>query len=771
MHDAPSLLSSSAARIRRLALFAALAACAAVQAAPVKSFAQVQREFRSSDAVLFDRHGEVLQQMRLNPRERRLSWTRLEDVSPALRNALVASEDKRFYQHAGVDWNAVAAAAWGNLWNSRTRGASTITMQLAGLLDEELRRSGGSRSTGQKLSQALTAQDLERSWRKDQILEAYLNMVSFRGELVGVHALSRVLFDKHPSGLDQSEAAIAVALIRAPNASATRVAQRACSILREQKAAEACRDLEGVTQLRLARLGARHDPAAASAAPQLAPHIARKLLKTAGQPVYSTLDAGVQRFARDTLTRQLAALADRHIEDGAVLVLDNASGDVLAWVGSSGSLSDAADVDGVVALRQAGSTLKPFLYQLALERKSLTAASILDDSPINLATASGLYLPQNYDRQFKGLVSLRTALGSSLNVPAVRTLIDVTPERMFRRLQDLGFQLRESGDYYGYSLALGSADVSLLALTNAYRTLANQGRYSPTRMARNEAAPAVRKVMDAGSSFIIGDILSDRSARARTFGFENALATRHWSAVKTGTSKDMRDNWCIGYSTRYTVGVWVGNASGQPMWDVSGVTGAAPVWQEVMQYLHSASAVPRRGPQVPPLPPGVVTQQITYQNQLEAPRTEYFLAGTEQQTIALAKPDRIRAAITYPTPGMLIALDPDIPPARQRVRLTAQGLDRGSWALDGKALSTKLEHDWMPRPGKHVLSLHDVKGARIDQVSFEVRGAWEKRSPKASGACKAQPRTADCALPARMGSTGNTGNRGPEIQNGLRDHS
>ena len=705
-------------------------------AGAVPSFAQVQRDFRSSDAVLVDRHGKIIHQMRLNLKERRLAWIRLEDVSPALRSALIASEDRRFYQHGGIDWNAVAAAAWGNLWNTRTRGASTITMQLAGLLDEDLRRKSAPRTTSQKLSQALVAQSLERQWRKDQILEAYLNLVGFRGELVGVHALSRVLFDKHPSGLDQSEAAIAVALIRAPNANAARVAQRACAILKEQRAPQECQGLAGVTELKLARLSSKTVMADASSTPQLAPHLARKLLKTASQPVRATLDARVQRFARDALTRQLSALVERNIEDGAIVVLDNASGDVLAWVGSSGALSDAAEVDGVVALRQAGSTLKPFLYELAIERKWLTAASILDDSAINLTTAAGLYIPQNYDKHFKGLVSLRTALGSSLNIPAVRTLVTVTPERFFQRLQALGFQLRESGDYYGYSLALGSADVSLLALTNAYRVLANQGRYSPVRTVIAEAAGVPKAVMDPAASFIVGDILADRSARARTFGLESALSTRIWSAVKTGTSKDMRDNWCVGYSDRYTVGVWVGNASGAPMWDVSGVTGAAPVWQEVMQYLHATSGTPQH---IPQKPAGVIAQAIRYQGQLEAPRNEYFLPGTEQSVIVTAQSDDIDPAIRYPTPGMLVALDPDIPPARQRIRFIAQGMPHGAWRLDGKLLGGNsgkaktqpdLAHDWMPWPGKHVLALLDAKGTIVDQVRFEVRGAVERAAKK-----------------------------------------
>lgn len=506
-----------------------------IAAAAVPSFNEVQRDFLPSEASLLDRHGELLQRMRINMDERKLAWVKLEDVSPALRHALIASEDRRFYQHSGIDWSAVAASAWGNLWNTRTRGASTITMQLAGLLYDDLHRKSGARSFTQKVSQAWIAQSLERSWRKDQILEAYLNLVAFRGELVGVHALSRVMFGKHPSGLDQGEAAIAVALIRAPNAPPRRVAERACAILKEEGAAQQCSGMDGRTELAVARVSARRDLPGTSEAPQLAPHLARKLLNAPGQQLRSTLDAPVQRFATQVLRHQLAGLADRNIEDGAIIVIDNASGEVLAWVGSSGPLSAAANVDGVVAQRQAGSTLKPFLYELAIEKKWLTAASLLDDSPVNLATSAGLYIPQNYDKQYKGLVSLRTSLASSLNIPAVRTLVMVTPERFFRRLQALGFNLRESGDYYGYSLALGSADVTLANLANAYRVLANQGRYTPLRTRLDEARTTARtmQVMDPDAAYIVGDILSDRSARARTFGLENALSTRIWTDRKS----------------------------------------------------------------------------------------------------------------------------------------------------------------------------------------------------------------------------------------------
>lgn len=235
-------------------------------------------------------------------------------------------------------------------------------------------------------------------------------------------------------------------------------------------------------------------------------------------------------------------------------------------------------------------------------------------------------------------------------------------------------------------------------------------------------------VMDAAAAWIIGDILSDRSARARTFGLDSPLALRTWSAVKTGTSKDMRDNWCIGYSSRYTVGVWVGNASGAPMWNVSGVTGAAPVWQEIMHILHAGSPVQQLNQAQQP-PAGVTARRIRFENGIEAARTEYFLDGTAQDVIIAAAPDAIRPAIRYPTPGMLVALDPDIPPARQRLRFAAQGIaiQQARWLLDGKPVSMLPGHDWLPWPGKHKLALTDQAGRVLDQLGFEVRGALARR--------------------------------------------
>jgi penicillin-binding protein 1C len=707
--------------------------------ATAATFEEVKTAHRPSDTLILDRQGEVLHRLRTDKQIRRGPWVELTQISPALRTALVLSEDKRFYEHSGVDWQAVTAAAWANLWNTRTRGASTLTMQLAGLLDEDLRRGSDGRSVVQKLGQTLSAQSLERQWRKDQILEAYLNLVPFRGELVGIEALSQTLFGKAAHGLNHLEAAMAVALVRAPNAKERQVAQRSCQVL---KSLEPKPDCETVSLFVSAAL-ARRDYAADEG---IAPHVARQVAKqrTQSRTISTTLSAPLQRFAVQTLQTHLRELSGRNVQDGALVVLDNVSGEVRAWVGSSGTLSQAEQVDAVTALRQPGSTLKPFLYAQALAEKRITAASLLEDSSAQIQTSGGLYIPQNYDRHFKGWVSTRTSLGASLNVPAVRTLIMVGPDAFQKQLRRLGLPLQQSGDHYGFSLALGSAEVSLLDLSNAYRTLANGGRSGPTTLLRAakaslQTAPApapapalaAMPALDPRAAFIVSDIMSDPVARARTFGTNSVLATRYWTAVKTGTSKDMRDNWAVGYSQHYTVGVWVGNASGAPMWDVSGTTGAAPIWAAVMNFLHA-----QQSSQPPKPPPGMVHKRVKFEgNQTEATREEWFIAGTEQATFATASQDKSALAkvarITSPTNGSIIALDPDIPPQRQRLTLQAQG-HKLHWRLDGKPLAQGNQALWLPWPGRHTLQITDAQGKVLDEVKLEVRGAGVKKAAAAS---------------------------------------
>ncbi len=304
------------------------------------------------------------------------------------------------------------------------------------------------------------------------------------------------------------------ALLPNPSAGPSEVARRACALSRDGD----CNRFPGAAASMLG-------PARSLALdPGLAPHLSNRLLTEPGARVATTIDARIQTVAIRALRRQLLGLGGTRARDGAVVVADNATGEILAWVGGIGGASTAPAVDGAASYRQAGSTLKPFLYALGLEKGYLTPASILDDSPVQLDTASGLYVPQNYDRAFKGPVSARSALAGSLNVPAVRTLVLTGVEAFRDRLWDTGYRgLTESGEYYGYSLALGSAEVTLVEQVAAFRSLALGGRFSPLHVRKDDKAAPPRVTTTPQAAWLVSDMIADPNARASTFGMDSAL--------------------------------------------------------------------------------------------------------------------------------------------------------------------------------------------------------------------------------------------------------
>jgi len=695
-----------------IAAILAIAWCIPQPAMP--SFDEVRAGWRPSDAQLLDRHGEPLHEVRIDRHGRRLAWSALADISPALVKVVIWSEDRRFWRHRGVDFRALARSVEAYLLWRRGRGASTITMQLAALLDPALAPAHRRKSAWQKVLQMRTAMALEHRWSKRQILEAYLNMVTYRGELQGAGAAARVMFSKQPGGINPGEAVVMAALLKAPNARRPALIRRA-EALRLAMASDAPMREEVADAI--SRATAARDSDFVRVA--LAPGLAERWLNGANRSLQCTLDRPLQSFAVEALRDQILQVRDRHVTDGAVLVVENATGQVWAFVAGTGDLSSAPYVDGVHALRQPGSALKPFLYGLALERRLLTPASLLLDTPLEVSEERGLYRPLDYDRRFRGLVSMRTALASSLNVPAVRTAALIGVDALADHLRRLGFaEISEPGDYYGASIALGSADVSLWNLVNAYRTLANGGVLSPMHLFTHEATSSAR-IYSPATAWLISDILADRASRTATFGLENNLATRYWSAVKTGTSKDMRDNWCVGYTNRFTVGVWVGNFSGAAMHEVTGITGAAPVWLEVMNYLYERYGA---GPMA--RPEGLRTQAVQFPNSVEPPRQEWFVAGTEPNT-PMARLNDQNPRILSPAADTIIALDPDIPRALQRVQFQAgPGTANARWTLDthdlGPAAQLLL---WPPTAGLHVLALTDRSGFALDQISFKVRGS------------------------------------------------
>ncbi len=551
------------------------------------------------------RDGSVLREIRADDATR-ARWVPLAEMGPEVPRAMMAAEDLRFRSHPGVDPLAVARATAGTVLAGHVvSGASTLTMQLARLVRPHPRTLAG------KLGEMALALRIEASLSKDQILEQYLNRAPFGPELRGIDAASRHYFGKAPAELSLAEACALAAMPRGPtlydmDRHPERVRRRRDRILDRMFGAglvDADHYHRAKTEPLVVR-GARSHFGA--------PHFVRAVAdgKLGGgvalgraSRVVTTLDPGLQGEAERAVARVVTGLRSRHVTAGAAVVLDNETGEILAYVGSPSWTDDAhgGKNDGVRALRQPGSSLKPFLYGLAMDRGALTTASVLDDTALRIATpGGGDYVPHNYDQRFHGPVRLREALANSYNVPAVRTLLLVGDQAALDELHAFGFaSLTGRADDYGPALALGDGEVTLLELAGAYATLARGGITRPVVAVREvDGAPVTppgdsRRVMPRAVADVITDILADRDARLASFGERSMLELPVPVAAKTGTSKGFRDNVAVGFTRRVTVAAWAGNFDGSAMAGVSGITGAGPIFHEVME------AASRRYPERP----------------------------------------------------------------------------------------------------------------------------------------------------------------------------
>lgn len=536
-------------------------------------------------------------------------WIPLAEMDPDVIAAFLATEDRRFYQHPGVDPRAVIRAIRVNLAARRVvSGASTITMQLARLLHPTPRNWWG------KLEQSLWALRIERQLDKGTILEQYLNRVPLGQSAVGVEAAARLYFAASAASLSLGEAGMLAGLAHAPSTDNPFVSTGRAKARRSR------------TLARLAALGyasadqitrAEIEPllAPSSRGLFLAPHFTTQLLARGDAPGTGTwrtsLDLPLQQEIEAEVRHTVETLRERGARHAAAVVLENQSGEILAWVGSPDFWADTAgQVDMVTSARQPGSALKPFLYGLAFDR-GWTPASVIPDVPRVYQTATGAYAPRNYDRRFHGPSRIREALGSSYNVPAVELASRIGTGSFHATLLRAGFaSLSRSSEYYGLGLALGNGDVTLLELANGYRSLANGGVWTPVRWrpsARGESEAPGRRVISAASAALVLDILADPVARVPGFGFDTPLELPFPAAAKTGTSRHFTDNWAVLVTRRFTVAVWVGDFSGRAMEGVSGVTGAAPLMH------RAALLVARRyapGTLPPPRETGAVPVRI-----------------------------------------------------------------------------------------------------------------------------------------------------------------
>lgn len=629
-----------------------------------------------SDRLILDREGKVLQVMRTDFTKRRLIWQGLEQFSQDLQAAVIASEDQRFYRHLGIDPIGLVRALKVYWTGGGVQGASTITMQLADLIDEEVLVRGHRIKKGSllhKMSQMQRAVLIEWLWTKQEILEAYLNLIHLKGEYQGASSVAQAYFRKPVLTLDQAEAAVLAASISSPNQGRKTLEKKSCLLYKKL----AVRPCEDNTALVRAIDDYFRPPGPLFSEDNQALQLARRLLKgnpTEGKSegsgaspssnssvLRTTISLSLQKEVLEILDRNIAALRDRKVQDSAAIVIENSTGKVLAYVGSVSS-SKNPHVDGVTALRQAGSTLKPFLYAKAIDNRSITAASVLLDDDTAISWSGGVYRPTNYDRTFHGPVSAREALASSLNVPAVKIVTMIGLHESYKVLDRLHFSFLKEPDFYGVSMALGAVEVRLDELSNAYRTFANRGQWSPLQFGTDsqgslgEGHPQTETVFSDGASAIIASILSDPEARAMGFGLESPLETAFWTAVKTGTSKDYRDNWCIGFSNRYTVGVWAGNFDATAMEKVSGVSGAGPAWYEIMNLLHRSERS-----EAPPLSKAVTLKKIRHPWRSQT-RDELFLVGTEPAAENIEVSTDQSVQFVFPADRSVLVVDPRLDP-------------------------------------------------------------------------------------------------------------
>lgn len=556
---------------------------------------------------IYDRHGTLLYKVF---EEENRTPVSLNEVSPYLVQATLAIEDTQFYEHWGFSLRGVARAAWHNYKSETTQGGSTITQQLVKntLLSRE-------RTWNRKIREVILAVAVDANYSKEQILEWYLNDVNYGGAIYGAEEASQWYFDKSASELTLAESALLAGLPNAPTlfnpfgAHPERSRDRQREVLRQMETLGFITDDQ--------RLVAEQQPLAyrASTFEIKAPHFVmmvrdmlaqqygEDMVAQGGLEVWTTLDLDLQASAEAAVKNELDRLGRLRVSNGAALVTDPRSGEVLAMVGSQDYFDTANDGQVNVTLRerQPGSSIKPLTYALAFER-GWTPASTIEDSPVQF-TAPGAppYAPKNYDGRFRGRVTLREALGSSYNIPAVRLLADVGIPNMIKLGQRMGITTWGDPSRFGLALTLGGGEVKMYDMAQVYGTFANGGEsvalnpilevkdVSGKQIFRNPCRDATEpcggeRVLQPLTAVQITDVLSDNGARTPAFGARSALVVPNQeAAVKTGTTNSLRDNWTIGYTSDRVVLTWVGNNDNTPMSSVaSGVTGASPIWNTLM---------------------------------------------------------------------------------------------------------------------------------------------------------------------------------------------
>jgi len=662
---------------------------------------------------------------------------KLAEVGPWLPLATVAIEDHRFWQHEGVDYHATTGATFRNLRNGRIiSGASTITQQLVKLASGRT-----ARTVPAKWKEAFTAMQLERQWSKEQILEAYFDRLDYGNRRFGPEAAARAYFGKPARDLSLNEAIFLAGLPQSPARlnpwSRPEQALARYQLNVKRLAAQGLLPAGADAELLLKHPPRvlRHEP------PYLAPEFVSLLSVPAQTQRYRTsLDLDLQKTAETLLRTHLSQLTSAGVNDAAVVIIENATGEVRALASAGGPKTSA--INAAVAPRSCGSTLKPFLYLDAIDRRALTAATVLPDTPDAITEEYRDYDPQNYSQHYLGPVRVREALGNSLNVPAVVAVSRLGARETFDGFRRWGLAFPVSFDACGAGFILGNVPVRLLDLTGAYAAIARGGEaWKPKLTPRDPMV--TRRVASPEACAIVSDMMADNEARTKSFGPASALNLGFRTPVKTGTSSGFRDGWCVGFSREHTVGVWAGNLSGRPMGELLAVRSAAPLWASLMNYLYA------HGDQPVPAPTESSTLErldIAAETGLlpragEKTVTEWFLQGTAPQESAadryvdgvLQLPSEYAAwcasaqnrlgarvltdklAVLFPKEGAIFAHNPHLPAAQQMLplRSTRNG---GEWYLNDR----KLDDPLVPlEPGEWTVKVRSAGEEAVSRFSVE----------------------------------------------------
>lgn len=651
----------------------------------------------------------------------------LAQMPKLLREAFVASEDQRYWQHGGVDWRARLAALWGNFRAGHIeRGASTIGEQVARILKPRPRTYWSHWVAG------FDAGRLLRRFGHDRVFAFYLNQVPYAAQRRGVVQAARFYFAREPGALNPAEQLALAVLVRSPQAYDPRqhpeaLRRRVDQLAARMLAAQRIRPAQAQA-IRRAPIKPGRQSLSVDAGPFVVFATEQARAHGLAAPVlHTTLDANLQSAVQRKLRQRVQALATRGVYNGAALVVDNATGAVLAWaVAPAGG---AYAIDPVLTPRQPGSTLKPFVYGLAMAQLGWQADHVLEDSPLAERIETGVHRYRNYSGRHYGQVSVRYALANSLNIPAVRTAQAVGVVAILDLLHQLGFtSLREPADFYGPAIVLGDGAVSLFELVQGYASLARHGQFLPLHVLQDTPQRDPVPVLPAAVSSLLANILSDPNARSAEFGSNSVLDLPLPTAVKTGTSSDYHDIWTVGFDDRYTVGVWMGNLNGTTTDGLTGSLGPAPVLRQI--FAHLRQSAPYAGLWLSPALSAVAACEWIGPPPC-VQRDEWYLPhspGIAQNAQAAPMPS---PRIARPVPGETLAIDPRIPTSAQRFHFTLDTnghvIRRVAWQVDGQPLpaANTDSASWVLVTGEHQVSARvwlaeDGAALQLKAVPFTV---------------------------------------------------